>query len=162
MMPQKSRQHGQWRSSCVLGPPPNHHRLEGGCPPGVGSSGFWSSTDCQPTKRSGTWIVAFCENPVLTQDLTPPISPMVYPVMKSFAGLPSTPGDLGPRVDAEELDSISPLAEALTEELLAAVFSMGLAGLWGLLEGQKPRSSLPSSCPVVDQLVRILSRNSWT
>lgn len=87
---------------------------------------------------------------------------MVYPVIKSFAGLPSAPGDLGPRVDGERLDGISPLAEAPAEELFAAVFSMGRAGLWGLLEGQNPRSSLPSSCPVVDQLVRMLSRNSWT
>lgn len=81
---------------------------------------------------------------VLTQDLTPPINPMVYPVRKSFVVLPSAPGDLGPRVDAEGLNGCSLEDEGIAE-VLFAVIRWGRAGLWGLLVGQNPRSSFPSS-----------------
>lgn len=157
---QQSRQCYRQSCSCVLGPPQSRRRSQGGCPLGGGFSGSLSSGRMSAFYKHWDVDNGLQAKSVLTQDLTPPISPIVYPVMKSFVVLPSAPGDLGPRFNIEALDGRSPLAEVPLKELLPV--RPGRAGLWGLLVGQNPRSSLPSSCPVVDQLVRMLSRSSWT
>lgn len=108
----------------------------------------------------------------LTQDLTPPIKPSVYPVIKSFAlvvvdlllsmillALLPTPsvGLLGPDDPPTGLLGLSPLEADKKAE------RAGLCGrLGGRLAGQNPFSSLLSSWPVVVQLLRMLSRRSWT
>lgn len=78
-----------------------------------------------------------------TQDLTPPINPSVYPVTKSFT---------------------FPVVRSPSDGLLAVEAGSkkaARAGLCGRLAGQYWRSSLLSSWPVVDQLVRMLSLSSW-
>lgn len=78
-----------------------------------------------------------------TQDLTPPINPSVYPVTKSL----TFPVVRSPRDGLLALEAGSKKAAR--------------AGLCGRLAGQYWRSSLLSSWPVVDQLVRMLSLSSW-
>lgn len=90
------------------------------------------------------------------------------------------PGDLGPMIDPDPdglvgvstpppLEAPRAVDEDAAEVLWWWAAASGLrlrlgtrAGLWGLLVGQNWRSSLPSSCPVVDQLERMLSRSSCT
>lgn len=190
----RSRSHSRVSSTpCAHDLPQTRHHWEGGCR--ERSSCFWSSAYLLASKERHEDIItsvimySLREKEIetrekrkdvmwLTQDRTPPINPIVYPVIKSFPrpARPSAPGLLGPSID--ELEGLfgarcwllsaceEPLPLMDEEEPAPAAvskgFDMALAGLWGRLDGQNWRSSLPSSWPVDDQLERMLSRSSWT
>jgi hypothetical protein len=94
----------------------------------------------------------------LTHDRTPPINPKLYPVAKSLPGPPG-PSPLGISKRRLKCDRAEGLVRGPPRDSskLAA-----RAGLPGLLACQNCLSSLPSSWPVVDQLVRIASLISVT
>jgi hypothetical protein len=109
-----------------------------------------------------------------THERTPPISPSVYPVTKSFEVLVArspavaTPvggllgnGNAPPAGPNGLLGGMSPPFTLVVEPAPAPANRAGL-GLCGREVGQYWRSSRLSSWPVVVQLVRMLSRRSWT